>query len=158
MVGLLILTGNEVRCLSIPLRPTRFDGFSEPIELGYMERERAPTEIMELGISVASELIVARQAPAILQKFRGHPHQLIVHKRVHEVYNKTVAGRVPDQMASGETVGNCIGAHYRIYLTPDTETDDILHIDTRPELFVTAKLFLREHGDKHGTSKMGPSC
>ena len=129
---------------------TRLSGRSDWIDLGFVERERTPCELMELGIRLHLAGLSLSNTISELEKFGVERSRKAVHDWVHKADLQPASDANPDHIALDETVIRIDGQQYWLYAAVDPETNEFLHI----RLFTTTttaltQMFLRELREKH---------
>jgi putative transposase len=131
----------EITCLS---------GCSEWIDLGFVERERTPRRLMELGIRLHLAGLSLSNTVKELEKFGVQRSRKAVHDRVQKADLQPASGTSPNQVAVDETVIRINDQQYWLYAAVNPETNEHLHV----RLFSTTttaltEIFLRELREKH---------
>jgi len=129
---------------------TRLSGHSDWIELDFVERERTPSELMELGIRLHLAGLSLLNTVSELEKFGVERSRKAVHDWVHKADLQPASDASPDQIALDETVIRINGQQFWLYAAVDPETNKILHV----RLFTTTttalmQQFLQELREKH---------
>ena len=129
---------------------TRLSGCSEWIDLDFVERERTPRRLMELGIRLHLAGLSLSNTIKELEKFGVQRSRKAVHDWVHKADLQPVSGASPNQVAVDETVIRVNGLRYWLYAAANPETNELLHV----RLFSTTtsaltELFLSELRQKH---------
>jgi putative transposase len=117
---------------------TRLSGPSNWIELDLVERERAPGELMKLGIRLhLAELSLLNQIRE-LEKFGVKRSREAVHAWVQKADLQRADNASPDHVALNETVIRINGQQFWLYAAVDPSTNKFLHI----RLFTTTRTAL----------------
>jgi len=129
---------------------TRLSGCSDWIELDFVERERTPTELMELGIRLHLAGLSLSNTINELEKFGVERSRKAVHDWVQKANLQPASDASPDHVALDETVIRINGQQYWLYAAVDPETNEFLHV----RLYTTTttaltQRFLRELREKH---------
>ena len=132
---------------------TRLSGHSDWIELDFVERERTPRELMELGIRLHLSGLSLSNTIRELEKFGVERSRKAVHDWVQKADLQPANGASPDHIALDETVIRINGQQFWLYAAVDPDTNKFLHV----RLFTTTKTaltqkFLRELQEKHDVS------
>ena len=128
----------------------RLSGCSDWIDLRFVERERTPRQLMELGIRLHLAGLSLSNTVRELEKFGVGRSRKAVHDWVHKCDLQPVVDEEPNHIALDETVIQLDEHRYWLYTAVDTETNKILH--TRLNSTITTALterFLRELSEKH---------
>jgi transposase-like protein len=128
----------------------RLTGDSDASELGFVERERTPSEAMQLGIQIHLGGVSLSDTVSILETYGVDRSRKAVHDWVHKADLQPTPGRAPNQVALDETVIRVNDEQYWLYAAIDTDTNEYLHV----RLFSTynsgvASIFLGELKQKH---------
>ncbi|EMA41764.1 transposase [Halobiforma nitratireducens JCM 10879] len=128
----------------------RLSGCSDWIELGFVERERTPRRLMELGIRLHLAGLSLSNTISELEKFGVERSLKAVHDWVQKADLQPASDASPDHVAVDETVIRINGQQFWLYAAVDPETNDFLHM----QLFTTTttaltQRFLRELREKH---------
>ena len=133
---------------------TRLSGSSDWLELDFVERERTPSELMELGIRYHLSGLSLSNTVIELEKFGVQRSRKAVHDWVQKAGLQPASDASSDHVALDETVIRINGQQYWLYAAVDPETNRFLHI----RLFTTTttaltQKFLRELRAKHDVSE-----
>mgnify|MGYP000170851009 CR=1 FL=1 len=128
----------------------RLTGASDWIELDFVERERTPRRLMELGIRLHLAGLSLSNTIRELENFGVQRSRKAVHDWVQKADLQPTSGKSPNQVALDETVIRIDGQKYWLYAAADAETKQILHA----RLFSTTtkaltEIFLGELQQKH---------
>ncbi len=124
---------------------TRLSGCSDWIDLDFVERERTPSELMELGIRLHLSGLSLSNTVSELEKFGVERSRKAVHDWVQKTDLQPASDTNPDHIALDETVIRINGQQFWLYAAVDPETNKFLHL----RLFTTTttaltQQFLRE--------------
>ena len=128
----------------------RLSGCSDWIELDFVERERTPSELMELGIRLHLSGLSLSNTIRELEKFGVKRSRKAVHDWVQKANLQPAGDASPDHIALDETVIRINGQQFWLYAAVNPDTNNFLHI----RLFTTTttaltQKFLRELREKH---------
>jgi putative transposase len=128
----------------------RLSGYSNWMDLDFVERERTPSELMELGIRLHLAGLSLSNTISELEKFGVQRSRKAVHDWVQKVDLQPASDASPDHVALDETVIRINGQQFWLYAAVDPETNEFLHL----RLFTTTttaltQKFLRELQEKH---------
>jgi len=128
----------------------RLSGHSDWIDLGCVERERTPSELMEPCIRLHLAYLSILNTVSELEKFGVGRSRKAVHDWVHKVDLQPATDVSPDHIGLDETVIRINGQQFWRYAAVDPETNTFLHI----RLFTTTttaltQQFLHELREKH---------
>ena len=129
---------------------TRFSGISDWIELDFVESERTPRRLMELGIRLHLSGLSLSNTISELEKFGVQSSRKAVHDWVQKADLQPVSGKTPNQIALNETVIRINDQKCWLYAAANPETNELLHI----RLYSTTttaltEMFLQELREKH---------
>jgi len=129
---------------------TRLSGCSEWIDLSFVNRERTPRRLMELGIRLHLAVFSLLNTVKESEKFGVPRSRKAVHDWVQKVDLQPASGASPNQVAVDETVIRINDQQYWLYAAANPEINELLHV----RLFFTTttaltKFFLRELREKH---------
>ncbi len=128
----------------------RLNGCSDWIDLSFVERERTPSQLMELGIRLHLAGLSLSNTVRELKKFGVERSRKAVHDWVHKCNLQPADDEKPNHIALDETVIQLDDHRYWLYTAVDPETNKILHI----RLYSTTttaltERFLQELTEKH---------
>ncbi len=128
----------------------RLSGCSDWIDLRFVERERTPRRLMELGIRLHLAGLSLSNTIRELEKFGVNRSRKAVHDWVQKADLQPASDASPNHVALDETVIRIDEHQYWLYTAVDPETNRILHV----RLFSTTttaltERFLRELTEKH---------
>jgi transposase-like protein len=128
----------------------RLSGCSDWIDLSFVERERTPRQLMELGIRLHLAGLSLSNTVRELEKFGVERSRKAVHDWVHKCNLQPAEDEKPSHVALDETVIQLEEHRYWLYTAVDPETNNILHI----RLYSTTttaltERFLQELTEKH---------
>ena len=99
---------------------------SDWIDLGFVQRERTPKPLMELGIRLHLAGLSLSDTVSELEKFGVERSRKAVHDWVHKADIGTDETTSPDQVALDETVVKIDGEIFRLYSAVDPATNETL--------------------------------
>ncbi|MCU4926868.1 IS6 family transposase [Halobacteria archaeon AArc-dxtr1] len=128
----------------------RLSGRSDWIDLDFVERERTPRRLMELGIRLHLAGLSLSNTVRELEKFGVERSRKAVHDWVHKADLQPASGASPDHVALDETVIRINGQQFWLYAAVDPKINEFLHV----RLFTTTttalmQRFLQELREKH---------
>jgi transposase-like protein len=128
----------------------RLSGCSDWVDLSFVERERTPRQLMELGIRLHLAGLSLSNTVRELEKFGVERSRKAVHDWVHKCDLQPAEDEKPNHVALDETVIQLDEHRYWLYTAVDPETNNILHI----RLYSTTttaltERFLKELTEKH---------
>ncbi|MFB1066854.1 IS6 family transposase [Natrinema sp. H-ect4] len=128
----------------------RLSGCSDWIDLSFVERERTPRQLMELGIRLHLAGLSLSNTVRELEKFGVERSRKAVHDWVHKCDLQPAVDEEPNHVALDETVIQLDEHRYWLYTAVDPETNKVLHI----RLYSTTttaltERFLQEITEKH---------
>ncbi|UHQ98736.1 IS6 family transposase (plasmid) [Natrinema zhouii] len=128
----------------------RLSGCSDWIDLSFVERERTPRQLMELGIRLHLAGLSLSNTVRELEKFGVERSRKAVHDWVHKCDLQPTDDASPNHVALDETVIQLDEHRYWLYTAVDPETNKVLHI----RLYSTTttaltERFLHELTEKH---------
>jgi transposase-like protein len=123
----------------------RLNGSSDWIDLGFVERERTPREIIEVGIQLHVAGLSLSNTKQILDKLGVRRSRTAIHNWVQKADVQPSSDTEPNHIAIDETVIRVNDQRHWLYAAVDPTTNKILHV----RLFQTRTtqltlLFLRE--------------
>ena len=129
---------------------TRLRGCSDWIDLDFVERERTPRRLMELGIRLHLAGLSLSNTISELEKFGVERSRKAVHDWVQKADLQPASDASPDQVAVDETMIRINGQQFWLYAAVDPTTNEFLHV----RLYTTTttaltERFLRELRKKH---------
>ncbi|MBP1986893.1 IS6 family transposase [Halolamina salifodinae] len=110
----------------------RLNGYSDQIELGFVEREVTPEPLMKLSIRLHLSSLSLSNTISILELFGVERARSTVSNWVHKANLQPKEGRNPDHVAVDETVTRLNSKQYWLYTAVDPETNKILHSALEP--------------------------
>ncbi|WP_211312042.1 IS6 family transposase [Halarchaeum salinum] len=125
-------------------------GCSDWIDLDFVERERTPSKLMEVGIRLHLSGLSLSNTVSELEKFGVERSRKAVHDWVQKADLQPTSDASPDHVALDETVIRINGQQFWLYAAVNPETNEFLHL----RLFTTTttaltQQFLRELREKH---------
>ena len=131
----------------------RLSGRSDWIELDFVERERTPSELMQLGIRLHLAGLSLSNTIRELEKFGVKRSRKAIHDWVQKADLQPADNANPDHVALDETVIRINGQQFWLYAAVDPDTNKFLHV----RLFTTTataltQQFLWELQQKHDVS------
>jgi putative transposase len=129
---------------------TRLSGCSDWIDLDFVERERTPRRLMELGIRLHLAGLSLSNTVSELEKVGVERSRKAVHDWVQKADLQPASDASPDQVAVDETVIRINGQQFWLYAAVDPKANEFLHV----RLYTTTttaltERFLRELRKKH---------
>jgi len=129
---------------------TRLSGCSECIDLSFVECERTPRRLMELGIRLHLAGLSLSNTVKELEKFGVQRSRNAVHDWVQKADLQPASGTSPNQIAVDETVIRINSEQYWLYAAVNPETNKLLHIRlSSPTTTALTEVSLRELRQKH---------
>lgn len=123
---------------------------SDCIDLGFVERERTPKPLMELGIRLHLAGLSLSDTVSELETFGVERSRKAVHDWVQKAEIDTDETTSPDQIALDETVVKIDGERFRLYSAVDPATNKTLLTRLYPtRTTVLTERFLRELRSEH---------
>ncbi|WP_126664399.1 IS6 family transposase [Haloterrigena salifodinae] len=128
----------------------RLSGCRDWIDLSFVERERTPRQLMEVGIRLHLADLSLSNTVQEMEKFGVDRSQKVVHDWVHKCDLQPAVDKEPNHVALDETVIQLDEYRYWLYTTVDPQTNNILHIWLYPTTTTAlTERFLRELTEKH---------
>jgi putative transposase len=129
---------------------TRLSECSEWIDLDFVERERIPRRLMELGIRLHLAGLSLLNTVSEIEKFGVQRSRKAVHDWILKADLQPTGDQTPTQVAVDETVIRINDQQYWLYAAANPRTNELLHV----RLFLTTiaaltDIFLRELWEKH---------
>ena len=109
-------------------RITRLSGRSDWIELEFVERERTPSELMQLGIRLHLAILSLLNTIRELEKFGVKRSRKAVHDWVQKADLQPADGASPDHIALDETVIRINGQQFWLYAAVNPDTNEFPHV------------------------------
>ncbi|WP_097009704.1 IS6 family transposase [Natronoarchaeum philippinense] len=106
----------------------RLSGRSDWMDLEFVERERTPSELMELGIRLQLVELSLLNTVSELEEFGVERSRKAVHDRVHKAGLQPATDVSPDHVVLDETVIRINGQQFWLYAAVDPTTNKFLHI------------------------------
>ena len=135
----------------VPMPETdRLIGNTAWIDLEFMERERTPEPIVEVGIQLHLAGLSLSNTKQYLERLGVNRSRTAIHNWVHKADLQPEPDTTPNQIAVDETVIRVNGHREWLYAAVDPDTNEILH--TRLFQARTTErtlLFLRELREKY---------
>ena len=119
---------------------TRLSGRSDWIELEFVERERTPSELMQLGIRLHLAGLSLSNTIRELENFGVKRSRKAIHDWVQKADLQPADNASPDQVALDETVIRINGQQFWLYAAVDSDTNKFLHV----RLFTTTTTALTQ--------------
>ncbi|MDF9747838.1 IS6 family transposase [Natrinema salsiterrestre] len=107
---------------------SRLSRCSDWIDLSFVERERTPRQLMELGIRLHLAGLSLSNTVRELEKFGVERSRKAVHDWVHKCNLQSANDEKPNHVALDETVIQLDEHRYWLYTDVDPETNKILHM------------------------------
>ena len=129
---------------------TRLSSCSDWIDLDFVERERTPRRLMELGVRLHLAGLSLSNTISELEKVGVERSRKAVHDWVQKADLQPASDASPDQIAVDETVTRINGQQFWLYAAVDPKANEFLHV----RLYTTTttaltERFLRELRKKH---------
>ena len=118
----------------------RLDACSDWIELDFMERERTPHRLMELGIRLHLAIPSLLNTIYYFEKSGVRRSRKAVHDRVQKADLHPTSDASPDHIALDETVIRINGQQFWLYAAVDPHSNEFLHV----RLFTTTTTALAQ--------------
>jgi len=127
----------------------RLGGDSEWIDLEFVERERTPEQVIEVGIQLHLAGLSLSNTKQYLEKLGVERSRTAIHNWVQKANLQPTSDGAPNQIAVDETVIQLNDERHWLYAAVNPETNEFLHV----RLFQTRTtqltvLFLRELREK----------
>jgi len=123
---------------------------SEWIDLDFVQRERTPRPLMELGIRLHLGGLSLSNTISELETLGVQRSRKAVHDWVQKADLQPDSGRSPNHVALDETVIQIDDERFWLYTAVDPDTNEILHTRLMPaRTTVLTERFLRELRQKH---------
>lgn len=120
------------------------------IDLGFVERERTPKPLMELGIRLHLAGLSLTNTVSELAKFGVQRSRKAVHDWVQKADLKMESNLSPTEIALDETVIEIDGERFWLYSAADPDSNEILLTRLYPaRMTVMTERFLRELREEH---------
>ena len=128
----------------------RLSGDSNWIDLEFMERERTPEQIVEVGIQLHLAGLSLSNTKQHLENLGVQRSRTAIHNWVQKANLQPTGTRSSNYVALDETVIQLGTERYWLYAAVDPQTNEFLHV----KLFPTTNsglthVFLRELSEKH---------
>ncbi len=135
----------------IPMAETdRLSESTEWIDLGFVERERTPREIIETGIRHHLAGLSLSNTVILLEDLGVDRSRTAVHNWVHKADLQPADGESPDRVAVDQKAIRINSEQYWLYAAVDPETNRILHSRLFPTYTIPiGREFLIEVAEKH---------
>ena len=128
----------------------RLSGESDWIDLSFVERERTPRQLMELGIRLHLAGLSLSNTVRELERFGVERSCKAVHDWVHKCDLQPADNEKPNHVALDETVIQLDEHRYWQCTAVDPDTNSILHVRLHSTTTTAlAELFLHELTEKH---------
>ena len=128
----------------------RLVGATDWIDLEFVERERTPEPIVEIGIQLHLGGLSLSNTKQVLERLGVERSRTAIHNWVQKADLQPTGTHASNQVAVDETVIRVGDKRYWLYAAVDPETNEFLHVrlyTTRNNR--TTKQFLRELCEKH---------
>jgi len=120
------------------------------IDLGFVERERTPREIIEKGIRHHLAGLSLSNTVTLLEDLGVQRSRVAVHNWVQKAGLQPVGGESPDRVAVDQKAIRVNDERYWLYAAVDPATNKILHSRLFPTYTILiAREFLTELAEKH---------
>ena len=107
---------------------TRLSGRIDWIELDFVERERTPSELMQLGIRFHLAGLSLSNTIQGLEKFGVKRSRKAIHDWVQKADLQSTDDANPDHFTFDETVIRINGQQFWLYAAVDPDTNKFLHV------------------------------
>ncbi len=129
---------------------TRYSGSSDWIGLDFVEHERSPRRLMELGTRLHLAILSLLDIVSEFEKSGVQRSRKAIHEWVQKADLQPVSAKEPTQIALDETVIRIDDQQYWLYAAVDPQTNEVLHM----RLYSTTttaltEMFLQELREKH---------
>jgi len=146
----LSVKSEAVRFYGVHAKIDRLSGCSDWVDLSFVERERTPRQLMELGIRLHLAGLSLSNTVRELEKFGVERSRKAVHDWVHKCGLQPAVDENPNHIALDETVIQLDEHRYWLYTAVDPETNKILHIRLySTTTTVLTERFVQELSEKH---------
>ncbi|MFP8957413.1 IS6 family transposase [Natrialbaceae archaeon A-CW3] len=123
------------------------------IDLDFVERERTPRKIIEMGIRHHLAGLSLSNTVILLEDLGVKRSRTAVHNWVHKADLQPEGGASPDRVAVDQKVIRINGEQYWLYTAVDPQTNRILHSRLFPTYTIAiGREFLSELIEKHDVS------
>jgi transposase-like protein len=106
----------------------RLGGCTSWVDLEFIERERTPPEIIEVGIQLHVAGLSLSNTKQILDKLGVKRSRTAIHNWVQKADVQPDSGADPNHIAVDETVIQVNGQRHWLYAAVDPATNEILHV------------------------------
>ncbi|AEN07443.1 transposase (plasmid) [halophilic archaeon DL31] len=121
------------------------------IDLGFVERERTPRKIIEMGIRHHLAGLSLSNTVILLEDLGVERSRTAIHDWVQKANLQPKGGESPDRVAVDQKAIQINDEQYWLYAAVDPETNRILHSRLFPTYTIAiAREFLTELAEKHG--------
>jgi putative transposase len=128
----------------------RLVGATDWIDLEFMERERTPEPIVEIGIQLHLGGLSLSNTKQILEKLGVERSRTAIHNWVQKADLQPTGTHASNQVAVDETVIRVGDERHWLYAAVDPVTNEFLHVRLYPARNnSTTKQFLQELCEKH---------
>jgi putative transposase len=127
----------------------RFTGFTDRIDLDFVERQRTPEYAMKLGIQLQLAGLSLRNTVSILEELGVERSPKAIHDWVQKADLQPATGRSPNHVAVDETMIRIDDQQFWLYAAADPDTNDLLHLRLFSTTTAVTEIFLRELRQKH---------
>jgi len=128
----------------------RLNGDTGWIDLAFVERERTPRQIIEVGIQLHLAGVSLSNTKQFLEKLGVERSRTAIHNWVQKADLQPTVEAEPNHIAIDETVIQLDGDRWWLYAAVDTETNKFLHV----RLFSTRTTQLTVHFLRELTQKV----
>ncbi|MCU4754032.1 IS6 family transposase [Halobacteria archaeon AArc-curdl1] len=123
------------------------------IDLDFVERERTPRKIIEMGIRHHLAGLSLSNTVILLEDLGVKRSRTAVHNWVHKADLQPEGGASPDRVAVDQKVIRINGEQYWLYTAVDPQTNRILHSRLFPTYTIAiGREFLSELTEKHAVT------
>jgi putative transposase len=123
----------------------RLSGCSDWIDLGFVERERTPRQIIEVGIQLHIAGLSLSNTKQYLERLGVKRSRTAIHNWVQKADLQPTSEAEPNHIALDETVIQLNDERWWLYAAVDVETNEFLHVKLCPTRTTQLTVhFLRE--------------
>jgi putative transposase len=132
----------------------RLSGGSDWIDLEFVERERTPEQIVEVGIQLHLAGLSLANTKQYLETLGVQRSRTAIHNWVQKADLQPASATTPNHVAVDETVIQLNDERYWLYAAVDPNTNELLHVRLFPTRTTERTLlFLRELREKQQVSQ-----
>ena len=132
------------------IKTTHSDGYSDALQLDFVEKVETPIEIMELGVELHLAGLSLSNIKNVLRNRGWERARSTIHNWIKKTNFEPEPDLNPDKISLDETVVKVNGEHYWLYGAVDVETGKALHIELYPTRnMIYTKKFLYKLKEKY---------